>query len=57
MGTAYLFKCTNCDYSTESSGKKDWGMCGTVRPYICNDCKELTDVLIGKFGEEISLNN
>lgn len=51
MGQIYRYKCTNCNYEVETSGKKDFGMIAVVRPYICNDCKIITDVLIGETGK------
>ena len=53
MGSRYLFKCTNCDYTVESSGEKDWGKFAVVQPYICNDCREVIDVQVGEYGEVI----
>ena len=53
MGQSYLFKCTKCNYKVESSGRKDCGMIAMVEPYICNDCKKITDVQIGESGKEI----
>lgn len=54
MGQTFIYKCSNCGYEVETSGKKDFGMRSVVKPYICNDCKVITDVLIGEFGEEFS---
>lgn len=28
-------------------------MIAVVEPYICNNCKELTDVLVGEYGHKI----
>jgi len=53
MGSSYTFTCTNCGYQAESSGKLDSGMMAVVEPYICNNCNELTDVLVGEFGYKI----
>ena len=41
-----------CDYDVMSSGGLDWGMRAVVRPYICNDCNIVTDVLVGLHGKE-----
>jgi len=46
MGTAFLYKCSSCNYQAQSSGKLDAGMMGIVEPYICNDYKELIDILV-----------
>jgi hypothetical protein len=51
VGTSYLFRCNHCGYAVESSGQLDFGMLAVVEPYICSDCKELTDVLVGVRGE------
>ncbi len=51
MGQTFTYKCTNCNYEVETSGKKDCGFHAVVRPYICNDCKIINDVLIGEYGK------
>ncbi len=53
MGQSFTFRCVKCDYSIESSGKRDWGMMYVVKPYTCNDCNEITDVIIGQMGHDI----
>ena len=57
MGQWYLFKCTKCDYRVESSGELDYGMQAVVRPFICNDCKEVVDVTVGEYGQVLDKNN
>ena len=52
MGTFYIFKCNKCDYWVESCGNLDYGMMAVLRPYICNDCKIVTDALVGFQGME-----
>jgi len=47
LGSLYTFKCNSCDYEVESVGKQDRGFTAVLKPYICNDCKEVCDVLIG----------
>ena len=54
MGQWYTFKCSKCDYEVRSSGEKDCGMLAVVEPYICNDCRKITDVQIGEIGMVIS---
>tara|TARA_B100000131_G_scaffold299608_1_gene320242 strand:- start:144 stop:479 length:336 start_codon:yes stop_codon:yes gene_type:complete len=54
MGFLYVFKCNSCDYIAKSSGQEDSGFTSVVRPYICNTCKEVCDVLVGQMGEIIS---
>ncbi len=51
MGTAYNFTCTKCGYSAKASGGRAVGMVAVVRTMTCNDCKEVVDVLIGRYGE------
>jgi len=55
MGESFTCKCSKCDYSKESSGKLDWGFVATVEPHICNDCHELTDVIVGEHGDRLPL--
>ena len=52
MGTKYLFKCNTCDYTAELSGGKDVGMLAMVQTMTCENCNELVDVLIGRYGKE-----
>jgi uncharacterized paraquat-inducible protein A len=51
MGTWSKFDCKKCGYTVNVSGGKDFGMVAVVQTMICNDCKELVDVLIGRCGE------
>ena len=51
MGAKYIFKCKNCGYSTQVSGRKDCGFVAVVQTMICQDCNELVDVLIGRRGK------
>lgn len=51
MGTKYVFKCSKCEYKLESSGKKSRGMFYVVSPYLCIDCKIISDVTVGILGE------
>lgn len=52
MGTKYEFRCKGCGYSATVSGGLDSGMFAVVRTMTCDDCNELVDVLVGKYGEE-----
>ena len=53
MGSLYLFNCGSCNYSVRSAGKEDTGYLSVVKPYICNNCKEVYDILIGEMGQVI----
>ena len=50
MGTCYRYSCENCGYEAQVSGGRDIGMQAVVRTMFCRGCRELVDVLIGKFG-------
>ena len=52
MGTKFEFVCQQCGHSAEVSGGRDVGMVAVVQTMVCQDCKELVDVLIGKQGRE-----
>ena len=52
MGCKYELKCEGCGYSAVVSGGKDVGMVAVVQTMTCHDCKDLVDVLIGRYGEE-----
>jgi uncharacterized paraquat-inducible protein A len=52
MGTRYGFRCPECGYFATVSGGLDFGMVAVVRTMVCDDCKEVVDVLVGKYGEE-----
>lgn len=47
MGQSFTYKCTECGYQVMTSGNIDFGFHTVVRPYTCNDCKIITDVLVG----------
>jgi len=51
MGTSHTYKCDNCAYSVETSGEVSYGMHYVFSPFKCNDCKIITDVIVGLFGE------
>ena len=52
MGTSFEFRCPECGYSATVSGGLDCGMVAVVRTMVCDDCQEIVDVLVGKFGQE-----
>jgi Zn finger protein HypA/HybF involved in hydrogenase expression len=47
MGSKFEFRCDTCGYTAEVSGGPDAGFYVLVETMVCNDCKELVDVLIG----------
>lgn len=51
MGTSHTYKCDSCAYSVETSGEVSYGMHYVFIPYKCNDCKIITDAIVGVFGE------
>ena len=54
MGTRYTFECNKCNYKLESSGKPSSAMLYVVSPYLCIDCKIITDVAVGIYGDSYS---
>ena len=50
MGISCKYKCINCKYNVYSSSDIDYGMMAVIEPHICLDCKEVTPVLIGSYG-------
>ena len=50
MGKIFEYKCGQCEYTASVSGGRGVGMTAVVQTMICLDCKELVDVLIGRFG-------
>jgi hypothetical protein len=52
LGTKYDVRCETCGYRAVVSGGKDVGMITVVQTMTCDDCKDLVDVIIGRFGEK-----
>ena len=48
MGIKYRYKCKTCDYETVVSGGPDQGMRCTTRTITCNDCHELSDIVVSR---------
>lgn len=46
MGGTYIFKCSSCGYSAEVSGGKDRGFVIFTETKVCQDCRELMDVVV-----------
>ena len=53
MGTYFKYHCNKCDYETYSSGKFDYGLFAVVKPFICDNCKDVFDAQIGEEGQVI----
>lgn len=51
MGQLYGFECPSCGYHTEVSGGKDRGFVAFTQTKVCQDCKQVVDILIGKAAE------
>jgi transposase-like protein len=47
MGRTYLFECPHCAYSAKVSGGADKGLRFTSQTLLCQDCKQLHDVVTG----------
>jgi hypothetical protein len=52
MGTRYDYTCKGCGYATHVSGGKDCGMVAVVETRVCSACQTVSDVLIGRYGQE-----
>lgn len=56
MATFFEYKCKGCGYTVEANPKgKDMVMMGEIHSYLCQDCKEIVEVLYeyGKKPEKI----
>ena len=51
MGQHTTYKCTNCSYSTLIAGRRDVTMTAVTDTFICRNCKELVDIVVGEFGQ------
>jgi hypothetical protein len=47
MGRTYLFECPHCSYGAKVSGGADKGLRFTSQTLLCQDCKQLLDVVTG----------
>ena len=45
MGRTYLFECPHCGYSAKVSGGADKGLRFNNQTLLCQDCKQLYDVI------------
>lgn len=52
MGSLSRFRCPECGYAATVSGGRDCGMVAVVRTMVCDDCRALADVLIGREGKD-----
>ena len=48
MGTTYDFICNACGYTTEASGGNDVGMICATTTILCQECRELYDIVISE---------
>ena len=46
MDTHHTYKCTNCNYSVQVSGKPDARFVGSTETVVCNNCHELYDKVV-----------
>ena len=44
--------CKKCGHSTVSAGRRVNGIMTVTAPYSCAACTEVTDIIIGTYGEE-----
>lgn len=52
MGNGATYRCTQCGYSATVSGGHDCGFVAVVRTRFCTACRELVDVLVGRYGQD-----
>lgn len=43
MGNRFKWKCNECNYTAEVSGKRDYGFRGSTETYLCKNCQTITD--------------
>jgi len=48
MGSLSSFECEKCGYTAEVSGGQDAGFEAATQTILCDGCRELVDVLVGK---------
>jgi len=53
VGSRFKYKCSKFNYEVLTSSLKDYSVLAVVKPYICSDCKIITDISIGEFGKVI----
>lgn len=51
MGELHSFECKACGYHAEVSGCKDRGFVAFTQTKVCQACRQVVDVLIGKANE------
>jgi rubrerythrin len=54
MGSSYEFTCRQCEYSAEVSGGDDAGKISATTTILCEDCKQLFDVMVSENPSEKS---
>ncbi len=45
MGTKSKYRCNKCDYSTKISGEPDMGFLIKTDTVLCENCKEIVDII------------
>lgn len=48
MGELHTFECPSCGYHAEVSGGKDRGFIAFTQTKVCQNCRQVVDVLTGK---------
>lgn len=51
MGELNFFECSSCNYHAEVSGGKDRGFVAFTQTKVCQDCRQVVDVLVGEAGK------
>ncbi len=46
MGRLFSFQCPKCAYTVDCSGKADAGMMSATRTVVCDQCRNLQDVVV-----------
>jgi len=59
MGSIGRYKCNKCGYQVDTTCGLDYGLFAVVDTYVCQNCNEISDIMVGSTGmvippEEIS---
>jgi DNA-directed RNA polymerase subunit RPC12/RpoP len=55
MGQKSTYRCNLCEYTVLTSGGHDYGFSAVTDTYICRNCREIVDVLVGVDGETYTI--